>query len=56
MSLVDGRTLISAEQLARRIDEPELRILDCSVHLLPHPPRTYRIVSGRGRKPRQQKS
>lgn len=47
MSLVDGRTLISAEQLARRIGDPDLRILDCSVRLLPDPPRTYRIVSGR---------
>ena len=47
MSLVDGRALISAAQLAQRIDEPQLRIFDCSVHLVPDPPRTYRIVSGR---------
>lgn len=47
MSLVDGRTLLSAAQLAERILDPDLRIFDCSVHLVPDPPRTYRIVSGR---------
>lgn len=47
MSLVDGRNLLSAAQLAERMDDPDLRIFDCSVHLVPDPPRTYRIVSGR---------
>lgn len=47
MSLVDDTTLISAQHLAARIGEHDLRIFDCTVHLRPDPPRTYRIESGR---------
>ncbi|HSG87959.1 MAG TPA: rhodanese-like domain-containing protein [Pseudomonadales bacterium] len=47
MSLVDGHTLISATQLAAQLGAPDLRVFDCTVHLRPDPPRTYRIESGR---------
>jgi thiosulfate/3-mercaptopyruvate sulfurtransferase len=39
--------LVSTEWLAQRLGEPELRIYDCTVHLLPDPPRIYKVVSGR---------
>jgi thiosulfate/3-mercaptopyruvate sulfurtransferase len=47
MSLVDGRHLIDVQQLAALQEDPALRIFDCTVHLRPDPPRTYRIESGR---------
>ena len=31
--------LVSTEWLGRRLGEPELRVYDCTVHLLPDPPR-----------------
>ena len=39
--------LASTQWLADRLGEPELRIYDCTVHLLPDPPRIYKVVSGR---------
>ena len=39
--------LVSTEWLAQRLGEPELRIYDCTVHLLPDPPRIYKVVGGR---------
>ncbi len=39
--------LVSTEWLAERLGEPELRIYDCTVHLLPDPPRIYKVVGGR---------
>ena len=48
MSIVNGSTLISAEDLAALAKEDAtLRVFDCTVHLLPDPPRAYRIESGR---------
>jgi thiosulfate/3-mercaptopyruvate sulfurtransferase len=47
MSIVDERTLISAAALGAALDDPALRIFDCTVHLVPDPPRPYRIESGR---------
>lgn len=47
MSIVDERTLISAEALHGALGEADLRIFDCTVHLVPDPPRPYRIESGR---------
>lgn len=39
--------LVETEWLAEHLGDPELRIYDTTVQLLPDPPRTYRIVSGR---------
>lgn len=39
--------LTDTEALAAALDDPELRILDCTVHLIPDPETTYRIKSGR---------
>lgn len=39
--------LVSTEWLAARLRDPELRIYDCTTHLLPDPPRIYKVVSGR---------
>jgi thiosulfate/3-mercaptopyruvate sulfurtransferase len=47
MSLVDGHTLIDADGLAAILGEPDVRVFDCTVHLRPDPPRTYRVESGR---------
>jgi thiosulfate/3-mercaptopyruvate sulfurtransferase len=47
MSIVDGRNLISAEALHEALGAPGLRVFDCTVHLVPDPPRPYRIESGR---------
>jgi thiosulfate/3-mercaptopyruvate sulfurtransferase len=40
--------LVSTQWLAERLGDPELRIYDPTVHLLPDPPRIYKVVSGRG--------
>lgn len=39
--------LVSTEWLAARLGDPEIRIYDCTTHLLPDPPRVYKVVSGR---------
>jgi thiosulfate/3-mercaptopyruvate sulfurtransferase len=41
-------SLVSTQWLADRLGDPELRIYDPTVHLLPDPPRIYTVVSGRG--------
>ncbi len=39
--------LVDTEWLADQLGAPDLRVFDTTVHLLPDPPRTYRIESGR---------
>ncbi len=39
--------LVDTDWLAARLGDPDLRVFDATVHLLPDPPRSYRIVSGR---------
>ena len=39
--------LVETEWLAEHLGDPDLRIYDATVQLLPDPPRTYQIVSGR---------
>jgi thiosulfate/3-mercaptopyruvate sulfurtransferase len=42
-----ARWLISTEQLAARLDDPDLRIFDCSTRLAPDPEATYRVEACR---------
>src|SRR5947207_15653464 len=39
--------LIETDALEQQLDDPELRILDCTTHLIPDPNITYQIVPGR---------
>jgi thiosulfate/3-mercaptopyruvate sulfurtransferase len=39
--------LIETEALERRFDDPDLRIFDCTTHLIPDPKITYQVVPGR---------
>ena len=39
--------LVDTETLERRLDEPGLRIFDCTTHLIPDPKATYQVVPGR---------
>ena len=39
--------LVQTDWLATHLDAPDLRVFDCTVHLVPDPPRVYRLVSGR---------
>jgi thiosulfate/3-mercaptopyruvate sulfurtransferase len=39
--------LIEAGELERRLGDPDLRILDCTTHLIPDPKITYQVVPGR---------
>jgi len=39
--------LVDTEWLAGRLDDPQLRILDCTTHLIPDPKVTYTVVPGR---------
>ena len=39
--------LIDTATLQRRLDEPGLRVLDCTMHLIPDPKTTYQVVPGR---------
>lgn len=39
--------LVSTQWLADRLGDPDLRIYDATVHLLPDPPRIYKVVGGR---------
>jgi thiosulfate/3-mercaptopyruvate sulfurtransferase len=39
--------LVSSEWLREHLDDPTLRVFDTTVHLVPDPPRSYRVVSGR---------
>jgi thiosulfate/3-mercaptopyruvate sulfurtransferase len=39
--------LIETEALERRLDDPDLRVFDCTTHLVPDPKITYQVVPGR---------
>lgn len=39
--------LIDTATLAERLAEPELRVFDCTTHLIPDPKTTYQVVPGR---------
>ncbi len=39
--------LVSSRDLQDSLGDPSLRVYDCTVHLVPDPPRTYTIKSGR---------
>jgi thiosulfate/3-mercaptopyruvate sulfurtransferase len=39
--------LIATEELARQLDDPDLRVFDCTTHLIPDPKITYQVVPGR---------
>jgi len=39
--------LIEAAELEHRLGDPDLRILDCTTHLVPDPKITYQVVPGR---------
>src|SRR5689334_15863381 len=39
--------LVETEWLAQHLDDPKLRILDCTTHLIPDPKITYQVVPGR---------
>jgi thiosulfate/3-mercaptopyruvate sulfurtransferase len=43
----DGRGLVSTEWLAAHLDDPELRLFDATVRLVPKVPGPYQIESGR---------
>jgi len=43
----DGRGLVSTDWLAEHLNDPELRVFDATVHLIPVTPGPYRIESGR---------
>jgi thiosulfate/3-mercaptopyruvate sulfurtransferase len=44
---VHPQHLVQTEWLDAHLRDPELRVLDCSVHLIPDPKITYRVVPGR---------
>jgi thiosulfate/3-mercaptopyruvate sulfurtransferase len=46
-SAADREFLIETEALERRLGDPDLRILDCTTHLVPDPKITYQVVPGR---------
>jgi thiosulfate/3-mercaptopyruvate sulfurtransferase len=39
--------LVTTEELERRLGDPDLRVLDCTTHLIPDPKITYQVLSGR---------
>lgn len=43
----DGRGLVSTDWLAEHLNDPDLRVFDATVHLIPATPGPYRIESGR---------
>ena len=43
----DREFLVQTEALERRLEDPDLRILDCTTHLVPDPKVTYQVVPGR---------
>jgi thiosulfate/3-mercaptopyruvate sulfurtransferase len=45
--LVHPEFLIDTATLERRLDEPDLVVLDCTMHLIPDPKTTYQVVPGR---------
>jgi thiosulfate/3-mercaptopyruvate sulfurtransferase len=40
-------TLVSTDWLAEHLDDPAIRVYDCTTHLLPHPTLAYTVGSGR---------
>ena len=40
--------LVSVDWLLENLEDPNLRIYDCTAHLIPHPTETYTIGSGKG--------
>ena len=40
--------LVSVDWLLENLEDPNLRIYDCTAHLIPHPTETYTIGSGSG--------
>ena len=46
-SFVHPEFLIATDVLERQLDDPDLRILDCTTHLIPDPKITYQVVPGR---------
>ena len=46
-SFVHPEFLIATDALERQMDDPDLRILDCTTHLIPDPKITYQVVPGR---------
>src|SRR5439155_22144872 len=46
-SSVHPEFLIATDVLERQLDDPDLRILDCTTHLIPDPRITYQVVPGR---------
>jgi thiosulfate/3-mercaptopyruvate sulfurtransferase len=51
MSFTEGfahpEFLVETEALERQLESPDLRILDCTTHLVPDPKITYQVVPGR---------
>ncbi|MGA7865909.1 MAG: rhodanese-like domain-containing protein, partial [Stellaceae bacterium] len=51
MSTIEGfahpEFLVETDALKQRLGDPELRILDCTTHLIPDPKITYQVVPGR---------
>ena len=39
--------LVETEALQRRLDDPDVRVFDCTTHLVPDPKTTYQVVPGR---------
>ena len=39
--------LVDTDWLAAHLDDADLRVFDCTTHLIPDPPRIYRVESGR---------
>ena len=39
--------LVSVDWLLENLEDPNLRIYDCTAHLIPHPTETYTIGSGK---------
>jgi thiosulfate/3-mercaptopyruvate sulfurtransferase len=46
-SFVHPEFLITTDALERQLGDPDLRILDCTTHLIPDPKTTYQVVPGR---------
>ena len=46
-SFVHPESLIATDSLERQLGDPDLRILDCTTHLIPDPKITYQVVPGR---------
>ena len=46
-SFVHPEFLIATDALERQLGDPDLRVLDCTTHLIPDPKITYQVVPGR---------